>query len=290
MGSWPKLWTRRRCDVDTLVAATWKTLPELSQALGVDLPGGVRALQQAGLITAAATPAAPAKKQEVARWMTRRSSPAQFLWHEERVRQTLANKQVLPVSLGLAMDARTPSSVWGSMARVGHSLGLDARQTGDRLKRLGLRDGLGHPTPAAVEFDLTRAHLLDNGRLVYVWHLRHTSLALGAEAFAGHEAVLQRAFALAQALRRATTALRDLQSPTALAHQLGSAFADPQSTAMEALPLLERALTVQALLDWLNAPTDRPGRLALESRLTTANLWGVKARDLQAIQAARPTA
>ena len=46
--------------MDTLVAATWKTLPELSQALGVDLPGGVRALQQAGLITAAATPAAGA--------------------------------------------------------------------------------------------------------------------------------------------------------------------------------------------------------------------------------------
>jgi hypothetical protein len=273
--------------MDTLVAATWKTLPELSQALGVDLPGGVRALQQAGLITAAATPAAPAKKHEVARWMTRRNAPAQFLWHEERVRQALAGKHVVPAPLGIAVGTPHPCSAWGSMARVGHPLNLDARKTGERLKRLGLRDGLGHPTQAAIALHLPSAHLLENGRLAYVWHLRRTQLVLGAETFTGHDAVLQHSFALAQAFRRAATALRDVQSPTALAHQLGLTFVDAQAATMMALPLLERAFTVQALLNWLNAPTDRPGRMALESRLAAGTLWGVKARDLQAIRMAQ---
>lgn len=275
--------------MSALVADTWKTLPELFQALGTDLPGGVRALQQAGLITAAATPSPASKKQELARWMTRRGEATQFLWNEDRVRSALEAKQVTPTPLGVRMCPTVDPRHWGSMAKLGKPLSLDARQTGLRLKQAGWRDDLGHPTDRSIRAELACAKLLDNGRLTYNWHLDRTRLALEAADFTAQDRAIKQGFALAQTLRRAMWALDHVHSPIALTHQLAQAYVAPQQARLMAMPKVERVFTVGALLQWLNAPTDRPAQRALDSFLSTGHLWGVASGDLALLEHASPS-
>lgn len=271
------------------VADTWTTLPELSDRLGVDLPGTVRALQAVGLASASATPSAASKKDEIARWMARRGTPTQFLWHEGRVRAALEARGVAAEGVGAPMQAPgADRAVWGSLTRLGHGLGTTARAAGEQLRADGLRDAWGHPTATAIDAALVRSWVLPNGRLSYAWHLARTTAVLGARHLA-LDSYLSLAFRLAHDLRRLVSVHRQLTSPTALAHAVAGTYPARHAGALEEQSLGARTATLLAVDALLQSPADAIARRVLAALLDLpGGLWDVTPDLLDAVRAAPP--